>query len=118
VVQTCIHYLNLAAHLGSDSTDRTGLAETSTSRFYNTYFFNAGLHQAHHLKPQAPWRALPAVTEELIRQGQHRPSLRAGPAPIHPTWIARVSAFRRAAGGHEDSTPLPGPTVKTSTTPS
>ena len=98
VGQTCIHYLNLAAHLGSDFTDRSALAVTSTSRFYNRYFFNAGYHQAHHLKPQAPWRALPALTEELVRQGQHHPGLHVALAPIHPAWIARVAAFRKALG--------------------
>jgi fatty acid desaturase len=98
VGQTSIHFLNLAAHVGSDPTDRTALAVTSTSPFYNRYFFNAGYHQAHHLKPQVPWRALPALTEQLLRQGQHRPSLQAGQAPINPAWIARVAAFRRATG--------------------
>ncbi|HEX8702022.1 MAG TPA: fatty acid desaturase, partial [Myxococcaceae bacterium] len=119
VVQTCIHYLNLAAHLGSDSTDRTALAVTSTSRFYNTYFFNAGLHQAHHLKPQVPWRALPALTEELLRQGQHRTALVAQEAPINPAWIARVFTARRALSGTPEPEPtLPAPTVESSGTPS
>ncbi|MBN1204272.1 MAG: fatty acid desaturase [Myxococcaceae bacterium] len=100
VGQVGIHYLNLAAHVGSDSTDRTALAVTSSSRFYNRYFFNAGYHQAHHHKPQVPWRALPALTEELVRAGLHRPALLAEHAPIHPAWIARVAAFRKALGGH------------------
>lgn len=112
VVQTCIHHLNLAAHLGTDSTDRAGLAVTSTSRFYNTYFFNAGLHQAHHLKPQVPWRALPALTEELLRQGQHHPSLVTPYSPIHPSWIGRVFAFRKALGGSPEPEPLPAPTAE------
>jgi fatty acid desaturase len=101
VGQTSIHYLNLAAHVSSDSTDRTALAVTSTSPFYNRYFFNAGYHQAHHLKPQMPWRALPAFTEELLRQGQHRPALVADHSPIHPAWIARVAAVHRGAGDSE-----------------
>ncbi|WP_224242090.1 fatty acid desaturase family protein [Hyalangium gracile] len=118
VGQTCIHYLNLAAHAGSDSTDRTALAVTSTSRFYNRWFFNAGYHQAHHLKPQAPWRALPALTEELVRQGQHRPSLYVEPAPIHPAWIAGVAAFRRATSERERRAPVPRPVARTSGTSS
>jgi fatty acid desaturase len=118
LVQTCIHYLNLAAHLGSDSTDRAALAVTSTSRFYNTYFFNAGLHLAHHLKPQVPWRALPALTEELLRQGKHRPSLVAEYAPIHPMWMARVAAFRKALSGTPEPSALPAPAAETSSTPS
>ncbi|MDY7226547.1 fatty acid desaturase family protein [Hyalangium rubrum] len=99
VGQASIHYLNLAAHLGADASDRTALAVTSFSRFYNRYFFNAGHHQAHHLKPQVHWRALPALTEELLQKGQHRPELVAEPAPIHPAWIARVAATRRAEEG-------------------
>jgi fatty acid desaturase len=118
VGQTSIHYLNLAAHVSSDSTDRTALAVTSTSPFYNRYFFNAGYHQAHHLKPQVPWRALPALTAELLLQGQHRPSLQAEPAPIHPSWIARVASFRKATGDREESTPVHGPAPETSGTPS
>jgi fatty acid desaturase len=116
VGQLSIHYLNLAAHVGSDSTDKKALAVTSTSRFYNRYFFNAGYHLVHHLKPQVPWRALPELTEALLRQGQHRPSLLAGPSPIHPAWIARVSAVRKAASIPEAFEPVPslGPTVKPS----
>jgi fatty acid desaturase len=117
-VQMCIHYLNLAAHLRSDSTDRAALAVTSTSRFYNTYFFNAGLHQAHHLKPQAPWRALPALTEELLREGKHRPSLVAKEAPIHPAWIAHVVSVRKALSGAREPEALPAPTAETSSSPS
>jgi fatty acid desaturase len=118
VGQMCIHYLNLAAHAGSDSTDRTALAVTSTSLFYNRYFFNAGYHQAHHLKPQLPWRALPALTEQLLRQGQHSPSLYVEPSPIHPLWILAVAAHRRGQSGHEPSTPVPHPVAETSGTPS
>lgn len=118
VGQTCIHYLNLAAHVGADSTDRAALAVTSTSRFYNRYFFNAGYHQAHHLKPQVPWRALPALTEELAQQGQHRASLYAEPAPIHPAWVAHVAAIRRAQGGRERPAPVPASTVQSPGTPS
>ncbi|MFP2912695.1 fatty acid desaturase family protein [Pyxidicoccus sp. 3LFB2] len=90
VTQVCIHYLNLAAHLGSDATDRTRLAVTSTSRFYNRWFFNAGYHQAHHLKPQTPWRALPEVTEALAQQGQLPAELQTDLSPINPAWAARV----------------------------
>jgi fatty acid desaturase len=120
VGQLSIHYLNLAAHLGSDSTDRKALAVTSVSPFYNRYFFNAGYHLAHHLKPQLPWRGLPALTEELLRQGQHRPALLAQPAPIHPAWIARVFAFRKNEGGNEDSAPLldSGPVAQPAAAPS
>lgn len=92
--QLSIHYLNLAAHVGSDFRDRTALAVTTSSRFYNRCFFNAGHHQAHHFKPQVPWRALPALTQELIRTGQHHPSVLAEHSPLHPAWIARVAAFR------------------------
>lgn len=90
--QACIHYLNLAAHLGADARERSRLAVTSTSRFYNRWFFNAGLHQAHHLKPQVPWRALPAVTEELARQGQLPAELQTDISPISPVWAAQVAA--------------------------
>jgi fatty acid desaturase len=114
VGQACIHYLNLAAHLGTDSTDRAGLAVTSASAFYNRYFFNAGYHQAHHLKPQVPWRGLPALTGELLRNGQHRPSLQVEHAPIHPTWVAHVAASRRSLAGQELPAPGPEATVGTS----
>lgn len=89
--QVCIHYLNLAAHLGADATDRTRLAVTSTSRFYNRWFFNAGYHQAHHLKPQTPWRELPELTESLARQGQLPVELQTEVSPISPTWAAQVA---------------------------
>ena len=118
VAQTCIHYLNLAAHVGADSTDRKALAVTSTSRFYNRYFFNAGYHQAHHLKPQLPWRALPALTQELVRQGQHRASLHAALAPIHPTWVAQVAAFRKALAADHELLPEPAPPVESPDTDS
>jgi fatty acid desaturase len=118
VGQASIHYLNLAAHVNSDATDRSALAVTSTSPFYNRYFFNAGHHLAHHLKPQVPWRALPAVTEQLLRGGQHRASLQVAPAPIHPTWIARVAAFRKSTGGSERSTPMPAPAAESAGTSS
>ncbi|HET9449952.1 MAG TPA: fatty acid desaturase, partial [Aggregicoccus sp.] len=65
LTQGCIHYLNLAAHHGTDAQERTRLANTSLSAFYNRFFFNAGLHQAHHLRPQAPWRALGPLTRQL-----------------------------------------------------
>ena len=44
LTQACIHYLNLAAHHGTDARERTQLANTSLSPFYNRWFFNAGLH--------------------------------------------------------------------------
>jgi fatty acid desaturase len=117
VGQTCIHFLNIAAHLESDSKDKAALAVTSTSPFYGRYFFNAGYHQAHHLKPQMPWRALPAFTEELRRQGQHRPSLVVDHSPIHPAWIARVAAFHRGSGeGGTASATVRAPATETSGT--
>jgi fatty acid desaturase len=91
---------------------------TTSSRFYNRCFFNAGYHQAHHLKPQVPWRALPALTEELVREGQVPSLLWTEHAPIHPAWIARVSAFRRTTGSHEAQAPVPAPATDTSTPPS
>jgi fatty acid desaturase len=103
VTQACIHYLNLAAHLGADATDRSRLAVTSTSRFYNRWFFNAGYHQAHHLKPQTPWRALPEVTEALKRQGQLPAELQTDVSPISPVWaaqvVSRVGAEQKVAPG-------------------
>ena len=102
LTQACIHYLNLAAHLGSDARDRTRLAVTSTSRFYNRWFFNAGYHQAHHLKPQTPWRALPEVTQGLERQGQLPAELQTDLAPINPTWAAKVVT---QAGATPQATP-------------
>ncbi|QSQ19923.1 fatty acid desaturase [Pyxidicoccus parkwayensis] len=90
VTQACIHYLNLAAHLGSDARERTRLAVTSTSSFYNRWFFNAGYHQAHHLKPQTPWRALPELTEGLEQQGQLPQELKSDVSPISPVWAAQV----------------------------
>ncbi len=113
-VQACIHYLNLAAHLDTDAADRAALGVTSTSPFYSRYFFNAGYHQAHHLKPQVPWRALPALTQELLQKGLHRPSLQLAPAPIHPAWVARVAAARRASAAPSEPASLP----ETSVTPS
>ncbi len=95
--QACIHYLNLAAHLGADAKDRSRLAVTSTSRFYNRWFFNAGYHQAHHLKPQVPWRALPAATGELALPA----GLQTDVSPISPMWAARVAE----RVGHEDPPP-------------
>jgi len=92
VTQACIHYLNLAAHLGADAKDRSRLAVTSTSRFYNRWFFNAGYHHAHHLKPQTPWRVLPEVTEGLTHQGQLPAELRTDLSPISPRWAARVGS--------------------------
>jgi fatty acid desaturase len=89
LTQACIHYLNLAAHVGADAKDRTRLAVTSTSRFYNRWFFNAGHHQAHHLKPQTPWRALPTVSE-LTAPGKPSAGLHSELAPLHPAWVAHV----------------------------
>ncbi|MBU8895930.1 fatty acid desaturase [Corallococcus sp. M34] len=89
--QICIHWLNLAAHFGTDPTCRDALAVTSTSRLYNHVFFNAGYHQAHHVRPHVPWFELPSFTRELASRGQVRPGLVSPFAPIHPRWVARVA---------------------------
>jgi fatty acid desaturase len=91
VGQVCILWLNLAAHFETDASRRDALGVTSTSRLYNLFFFNAGYHQAHHLKPQLPWTALPAVTRELAASALVRPALVTTQAPINPFWVARVA---------------------------
>lgn len=91
VTQFCIHWLNLAAHFETDSEKKDALGTTSYSAFYNRWFFNAGYHQAHHLKPQVPWNELPALTEELARTARLRPELTTGLSPINPLWVARVA---------------------------
>ncbi|WP_395837720.1 fatty acid desaturase family protein [Archangium violaceum] len=88
--QLTIHLLNLAAHHETDATQRDGLGVTSTSRLYNLLCFNAGYHQAHHLRPQAPWRELPALTARLAGEGLVRPTLQTPLAPIHPAWVVRL----------------------------
>ncbi|WP_375770280.1 fatty acid desaturase [Archangium gephyra] len=90
VGQSSIYLLNLAAHHETDATRRDSLAVTSTSRLYNLLCFNAGHHQAHHLRPQAPWRELPALTARLAHEGMLRPALQTPLAPIHPFWVARL----------------------------
>ncbi len=97
VGQLSIHVLNLAAHHETDATRRDSLAVTSTSRLYNLLCFNAGHHQAHHLRPQVPWRELPALTERLATEGLLRPTLQTSLAPIHPFWVARL--LKRYAAG-------------------
>ncbi|MBF5043650.1 fatty acid desaturase [Aggregicoccus sp. 17bor-14] len=111
VTQGCIHYLNLAAHHGTDARERTQLANTSRSRFYNRWFFNAGLHQAHHLRPQLPWRALEALTRELEREGRLPVHLTTGLSPLHPAWAARVvrGYDARACKPPADSRTTPAP---------
>ncbi|WP_408888252.1 fatty acid desaturase family protein [Myxococcus faecalis] len=91
VGQFCIHWLNLAAHFETDSTQRGALGTTSTSRLYNLFFFNAGYHQAHHVKPQVPWRDLPATTRELEGVALVRPELVTGLSPINPRWVLQVA---------------------------
>ncbi|WP_239014936.1 fatty acid desaturase family protein [Archangium violaceum] len=88
--QLSIHLLNLAAHHETDATRRDALGVTSTSRLYNLLCFNAGYHQAHHLRPQAPWRELPALTARLAGEGLVRPTLQTPLAPIHPAWVLRL----------------------------
>ncbi|HYO65930.1 MAG TPA: fatty acid desaturase [Archangium sp.] len=88
--QFSIHLLNLAAHHETDATRRDSLAVTSTSPLYNLLCFNAGHHQAHHLRPQVPWRELPALTRQLASEGLLRPALQTPLAPIHPSWVARL----------------------------
>jgi len=89
--QVCIHWLNLAAHFETDASQRTSLGTTSTSRLYNLFFFNAGHHQAHHLKPQLPWRELPEATQALADKAWVRPELVTSLAPINPLWVAKVA---------------------------
>ncbi|MFY0563535.1 fatty acid desaturase family protein [Archangium lansingense] len=88
--QLSIHLLNLAAHHETDATRKDSLGVTSTSRLYNLLCFNAGYHQAHHLRPQEPWRELPALTARLATEGMLRPTLQTPLAPIHPAWVARL----------------------------
>ncbi len=90
LTQGCIHFLNLAAHHGTDARERTRLANTSLSAFYNRFFFNAGLHQAHHLRPQLPWRALAPLTQQLQQQGHLPAALTTPYSPLHPAWVSRV----------------------------
>jgi len=107
--QACIHYLNLAAHHGTDARERARLANTSLSAFYNRFFFNAGLHQAHHLRPQLPWRALAPLTRELQRQGQLPEVLTTPLSPLHPTWVAQVLRGRAASAGAAPAPPVSPP---------
>lgn len=88
--QMSIHLLNLAAHHGTDAARKEALGVTSTSRLYNLLCFNAGYHQAHHLRPQVPWRELPALTARLATEGLVRPTLQTPLAPLHPTWVTRL----------------------------
>lgn len=88
--QFCVYWLNLAAHHGTDASNRDTLATTSTSRFYNTFFFNAGYHQAHHLRPQEPWRDLAEMTQELEAAGRIPETLKTPLSPINPLWVAVV----------------------------
>ncbi len=88
--QLSIFWLNLAAHFGSDYSRRDSLAVTSTSRFYNFFFFNAGHHLAHHVWPQVPWQELPAATRELAVSARIRSTLQTPLSPINPFWVARL----------------------------
>jgi fatty acid desaturase len=90
VGQFGVYWLNVAAHHGTDASQRDTLANTSTSHFYNTFFFNAGFHQAHHLRPQAPWRDLPVLTRELEAAGRIPPALKTPLSPIGARWVATV----------------------------
>jgi len=90
VGQLSIYLLNLAAHHETDATRKDSLAVTSTSRLYNLLCFNAGHHQAHHLRPQVPWQELPALTVRLASEGLLRPTLQTPLAPIHPFWVVRL----------------------------
>ncbi len=90
VGQMLVLWLNVAAHHGTDTSQRDTLANTSTSHFYNTFFFNAGFHQAHHLRPQAPWRELPVLTRELEAAGRIPPALKTPLSPIGARWVATV----------------------------
>ena len=104
LTQASIHYLNLAAHHGTDARDRARLANTSLSAFYNRFFFNAGLHQAHHLRPQLPWRALAPLTQQLQQEGRLPADLTTPHSPLHPAWFSRV-----VRGYHEGPCPTPQP---------
>jgi fatty acid desaturase len=90
VGQFGVYWLNVAAHHGTDASHRDMLANTSTSRFYNTFFFNAGFHQAHHLRPQTPWRELPVLTHELEAAGRIPSTLKTPRSPIGARWVATV----------------------------
>ncbi len=97
VGQLSIYLLNLAAHHETDATRKDSLAVTSTSRLYNLLCFNAGHHQAHHLRPQVPWQELPALTARLASEGMLRPTLQTPLAPIHPFWVVRLLKSYAAA---------------------
>ncbi len=90
VGQACIYWLNLAAHFETDASRRDSLGTTSTSWFYNFFFFNAGYHQAHHIWPQVPWQGLPAASRELAAAARVRPDLQTSLSPINPVWVGRV----------------------------
>ncbi len=94
--QGCIYWLNLAAHHGATPTHRDRLAVTSTSHLYNLVFFNAGHHQLHHVKPQAPWRELPQLTQDFEAAGKIPTALRTPLAPINPHWVSFVVRGYRA----------------------
>ncbi|XXF77545.1 fatty acid desaturase [Myxococcaceae bacterium GXIMD 01537] len=85
-----IYWLNLAAHAGTDPSDRLRLAVTSTSRLYNTFVFNAGYHQEHHRWPQRPWRDLAQLTRDSEEAGRIPPELKTPLSPINPRWVAWV----------------------------
>ena len=95
--QTGIFYINYAAHDGADGTQKARLAITSTSRFYNTVFFNAGYHQAHHVRPQAPWRELPALTAALAKDGLVAQDLVTDISPTSPRWVRLLGKPRAAS---------------------
>lgn len=104
--QFATFYLNLAAHHESDAADPSRLAVTSTSRLYNALCFNAGHHQAHHARPQEPWRTLPALTRTLESRGQA--ALRTPLAPVHPRWALRIMMAGCAPPAESrTSSPLP-----------
>jgi fatty acid desaturase len=90
VGQFCIYWLNLAAHHGTNHSHRDQLGVTSTSRLYNLFFFNAGYHQLHHVKPQVPWRDLPLLTQDFAAVGKIPTALQTPLAPINPRWVALV----------------------------
>ncbi len=69
---------NYLEHHGGTPGDRKHNAVSCYGRFYNWIWFNNGLHQEHHFRPQVHWTKvhevtplLPPADERAIVQGSH-----------------------------------------------
>jgi beta-carotene hydroxylase len=58
--------VNLAQHEGCDATSRYAFARNFVHPWYNWFFFNAGFHTAHHLRPHLHWSKLPQWHEQRV----------------------------------------------------